>query len=86
MGLVVGETARKDDFATASRAEMLYQLFNNADNNNIEANIAFMEPYAAPFSPYLVQAGEQAVDQFLGPLQNQSAAPAGASPADASDC
>jgi hypothetical protein len=54
-----------DDFTTASMAEQLVRFFGTPDINSIEANIAFLEPYAGPFGPYLVQAGEQAVDQIL---------------------
>lgn len=80
---VANFAAFQDNFATASMAERLYQFLGNADYENIQANIAFMEPYAAPFGQLFVQAGEQAADQFLGPIQNHLAAPAGDAPAGA---
>ncbi len=54
-----------DDLPKAYAAENLALFLGNFDINSIKANIASNLPYACPFGPFLVLAGELAVDQFL---------------------
>jgi hypothetical protein len=56
-----GAAAFDDSFATASALKEVLQFFGNPNLDSLSANIAFNEPFAGPFGPFAVQAGELAL-------------------------